>query len=512
MTTRLMLSDEEIDRLTALDRAHFFHAATPLQQHAKDGPRIFVGGEGIYLYDAKGRAFIDGLASLWNVNCGHGRQDIVDAITSQMRQLAFSTSFFGFAHPAGIELAARLARVTPPGLDRFFFVDSGSAANETAIKLARAYHKARGNARKVKVVSRARAYHGATYGTLSATRLHQYHEHISPLMEGFVEAPTPYRYRCEACGTLPSCTGACAEAVDALIRREGPDTVAMVIAEPVQAAGGIIVPPPTYLPSLREICRAHDVLLVADEVICGFGRTGRWFGVDNWSVVPDMLTIGKGLTSGYMPLSGVAVGGGIYEVLTTRPEEFTFWQGFTYNAHPGCCAAALQTIEILEKENLVEHAQRMGRRLVDRLRAARELADRRRGAGARPPGGRGDRRRPEDAGPVPRRPGLRARAPSLPGAGPDRPRHQRHHRAVAAAGDLGVRGRPRRRHRDGRGPEGGGRARPELTAPARFRARDEEAPAASRHAGAIRPLDPRPLQSGGARLPGNQPRRLLPPE
>ena len=158
MTKRLTLTDEEIDRLTALDRAHFFHAATPLQQHAKDGPRIFVGGEGIYLYDAKGRAFIDGLASLWNVNCGHGRQDIVDAITGQMRQLAFSTSFFGFAHPAGIELAARLATVTPPGLDRFFFVDSGSAANETAIKLARSYHKARGKARKVKVISRARAY------------------------------------------------------------------------------------------------------------------------------------------------------------------------------------------------------------------------------------------------------------------------------------------------------------------------------------------------------------------
>ena len=368
MPSRLTLTDEEIERLTALDRAHFFHAATPLQQHAKDGPRIFVGGEGIYLYDAKGRAFIDGLASLWNVNCGHGRQDIVDAITSQMRQLAFSTSFFGFAHPAGIELAARLARVTPPGLDRFFFVDSGSAANETAIKLARSYHKARGNPRKVKVVSRARAYHGATYGTLSATRLRQYHEHVSPLMEGFLEAPAPYRYRCEACGIAPACTEACADAVDALIRREGPDTVAMVIAEPVQAAGGIVVPPPTYLPRLREICRAHDVLLVADEVICGFGRTGRWFGVDNWDVVPDMLTIGKGLTSGYMPLSGVAVGGGIYEILTTRPDEFTFWQGFTYNAHPGCCAAALQTLEILEKEHLVEHARRMGQRLLDRLR------------------------------------------------------------------------------------------------------------------------------------------------
>jgi putrescine---pyruvate transaminase len=368
MSTRLTLTDDEIDRLIALDRAHFFHAATPLQQHAKDGPRIFVGGQGIYLHDAKGRPFIDGLSSLWNVNCGHGRQDIVEAITGQMRQLAFSTSFFGFAHPAGIELAARLAQITPPGLDRVFFVDSGSAANETAIKLARSYHKARGNGRKVKVISRARAYHGATYGTLSATRLRQYHEHVSPLMEGFLEAPAPYRYRCEACATHPTCTEACADAVDALIRREGPETVAMVIAEPVQAAGGIIVPPPTYWPRLREICRTHDVLLVADEVICGFGRTGRWFGVDNWAVVPDMLTIGKGLTSGYMPLSGVAVGGSIYDVLTARPEDFTFWQGFTYNAHPGCCAAALQTIEIIEKEGLLAHAARVGQRLLARLR------------------------------------------------------------------------------------------------------------------------------------------------
>jgi adenosylmethionine-8-amino-7-oxononanoate aminotransferase len=187
-------------------------------------------------------------------------------------------------------------------------------------------------------------------------------------MEGFLEAPAPYRYRCEACRTAPACTGACTDAVDALIRREGPDTVAMVNGEPVQAAGGIIVPPATYWPRLREICRAHDVLLVADEVICGFGRTGRWFGVDHFGVVPDMLTMGKGLTSGYMPLSGVAVDQAVYDVLTTRPEEFTFWQGFTYNAHPGCCAAALATIDILEKEGLVGHAERMGRRLLDRLR------------------------------------------------------------------------------------------------------------------------------------------------
>jgi putrescine---pyruvate transaminase len=363
------LTDGEIERLVALDRAHFFHAATPLRTHAQAGPLIFTRGEGIYLYDATGRRFIDGLASLWNVNCGHGRQEMVGAIAEQMRELAFSTSFFGFAHPAGIELAARLADLTPPGLGRVFFVGSGSEANETAVKLARAYHAVRGRPGKVKVITRARAYHGATYGVLSATRLRQYHEAVSPLMDGFVEAPAPYRYRCDACRGEPACTLACADGLEEAIRREGPETVAMVIAEPVQGAGGVLVPSPDYLPRVREICRRHDVLLVADEVINGFGRTGRWFGVNHWDVVPDMLTIGKGLTSGYMPLSGVAVSEALYQTLAGRPDEFTFWHGYTYNAHPGCCAAALKNIEIIEKEDLVGHAARMGVRLLEGLRA-----------------------------------------------------------------------------------------------------------------------------------------------
>ena len=363
------LTDREIERLVALDRAHFFHAATPLRTHAQTGPLIFTRGEGIYLYDATGRRFVDGLASLWNVNCGHGRQEIVEAIAEQMRELAFSTSFFGFAHPAGIELAAKLADLTPPGLDRVFFVGSGSEANETAVKLARAYHAARGHPGKVKVITRARAYHGATYGVLSATRLRQYHEAVTPLMEGFVEAPAPYRYRCDACRDEPACTLGCADGLEAAIRREGAETVAMVIAEPIQGAGGVLVPSPDYLPRVREICRRHDVLLVADEVINGFGRTGRWFGVNHWDVVPDMLTMGKGLTSGYMPLSGVAVSEVLYQTLASRPDEFTFWHGYTYNAHPGCCAAALKNIEIIEKEELVEQSARMGARLLDGLRS-----------------------------------------------------------------------------------------------------------------------------------------------
>jgi putrescine aminotransferase len=362
------LSDAEIERLVALDRAHFFHPATPLREHARTGPRIFVRGDGIYLYDAKGRRYVDGLGVLWSVNCGHGRPEIVEAVAEQMRALSFSTSFFGFAHPAGIELAARLAALTPPGLDRLFFVSSGSEAAETAIKLARAYHKVRGRPRKVKVVSRVRAYHGATYGVLSATRLRQYHESFEPLMQGVLEAPAPYRYRCELCADGPACTRRCATELEALLLREDPDTVAMFIAEPVQGAGGIIVPPADYLPAVREICRRHDVLFVADEVITGFGRTGRWFGVNHWDVVPDMMTLGKGLTSGYMPLSATAVSETIYRTVTERPEEWAFWHGFTFNAHPGCCAAALETLEILEKESLVERAEIMGRRLLGRLR------------------------------------------------------------------------------------------------------------------------------------------------
>ncbi|MBI3455994.1 MAG: aspartate aminotransferase family protein [Candidatus Rokubacteria bacterium] len=363
------LSDEEIERLTALDRAHFFHAATPLKEHARTGPKIFTRGEGIYLYDAKGNRYVDGLGVLWAVNCGHGRREIVDAVADQMRELAFSTSFFGFAHPTGIELAARLAELTPPGLDRLFFVGSGSEAAETAIKLARAYHKVRGKTGKVKVVSRVRAYHGATYGVLSATRLRQYHQYFEPLMQGVLEAPAPYRYRCEFCSTTGGCTTQCATDLEAIFQREGPDTVAMFIAEPVQGAGGVIVPPPEYLPLVREICRRNDVLFVADEVINGFGRTGRMFGVNHWDVVPDMMTLGKGLTSGYMPLSATAVSEEIYRTLVERPEAFAFWHGFTFNAHPGCCAAALKTLEIIAKESLVERSEILGRRLLQRLRA-----------------------------------------------------------------------------------------------------------------------------------------------
>jgi putrescine---pyruvate transaminase len=368
------LSDAEIERLAALDRAHFFHPATPLKEYARTGPRIFVRGEGVYLYDAKGRRYLDGLGVLWAVNVGHGRHEIVDAIADQMRQLSFSTSFFGFAHPTGIELAARLAELTPPGLSRLFFVGSGSEAAETAIKLARAYHKVRGKPRKVKVVSRVRAYHGATYGVLSATRLRQYHEDFEPLMQGVLEAPAPYRYRCDFCAGRPGCTKQCATELEALIVREDPDTVAMFIAEPVQGAGGIIVPPPEYLPLVREICRRHGVLFVADEVINGFGRTGRWFGVNHWDVVPDMMTLGKGLTSGYMPLSATAVSQEIYRTVTDRAEEFAFWHGFTFNAHPGCCAAALAVLGILEKESLVERAEIMGRRLLARLRELEGLS------------------------------------------------------------------------------------------------------------------------------------------
>jgi len=367
-STRSILTEAEIARLVELDRAHFFHAATPLRTHETTGPVIFTRGEGIYLFDARGKRYVDGLSVLWTAHIGHGRTDIVDAIAEQMKELAYSTSFFGFAHPRGIELAAKLAELAPAGLDRVFFVGSGSEANETSVKLARAYHKARGHDRKVKVITRTRAYHGATYGTLSATRIRQYHQHVQPLMQGFIEAPAPYRYRCDDCRAAPACTLACADGIEAAILREGPETVAMVILEPVMGAGGIIVPPPDYLPRVREVCRRHDVLLVADEVINGFGRTGRMFAVNHWDVTPDMMTIGKGLTSGYMPLSGVLVSHAVYEALLSQPEEFTFWHGYTYNAHPGCCAAALKNLEIIEKEGLVQRAEVLGRRLLGRLR------------------------------------------------------------------------------------------------------------------------------------------------
>jgi adenosylmethionine-8-amino-7-oxononanoate aminotransferase len=359
-----------LDELARLDREHLMHPITELRVHEQKGPRVVVGGKGIRLELAGGRSAIDGFSGLFNINVGHGRTEIADAVAEQMRRLAYYPSFWDFSSEPAIRLGERLARLLPAAaeLDHFLFTTGGSDANETNFRIARLYHAVRGERSRTKILSRSWAYHGITRAAGSATTLPAYRIFAEP-DPLHVAASTPYCFRCEFGKTHPGCGLACAEDVEAAIRREGPETVAAVIAEPVLGTGGIVPPPPDYFPRLAEICRAHGVLLILDEVITGFGRTGRWFGMEHWDLRPDLVSFAKGVTSGYLPLGGVAVRRGVYETLRDRsPKGLPFMVGLTYNNHPASCAAALANLDIVEREGLVENARETGAYLLACLR------------------------------------------------------------------------------------------------------------------------------------------------
>ncbi len=353
--------------LVQADREHVLHPVVSLYDLEKTGPFILVEGHGVFVRDSEGKEYIDGMSALWNVNAGHGRKEIGQAAAAQMGKLAFAPSFWGLGNPPSIQLATRLSGLFPEGLDRFFFTCGGAESNETAFKLARYFYRMRGGAGKdkYKIIARYGGYHGISMGALSATGVPAYHTNFGPLCEGFLHIPAPYCYQCALEKEYPSCDIDCAGELERAILQEGPETVAAFIAEPVQGVGGVIVPPPEYLPKVEAICRKYDVLFIADEVITGFGRTGEWFGVQNWGVHPDMISFAKGVTSGYLPLGGVALSERIYEGIK-RPDT-VFMHGFTYNGHPACCAAGLANLDILEGEGLVGNAKRMGQYLQDRF-------------------------------------------------------------------------------------------------------------------------------------------------
>ncbi|MDP6978978.1 MAG: aspartate aminotransferase family protein [Myxococcota bacterium] len=356
--------------LRDLDRAHLIHPITEFRKHEEKGPSIVTGGEGIRIRTSDGETLIDGCSGLWNVNVGHGRREIADAVAEQMRDVAYYPGFWEFSTEPAIRLAERLANLFPAAskLDHFVFTTGGSEANETAFRLARTYHAVRGDHGRQKIVSRAHAYHGITRAAGSATRLPAYHIFATP-DPLHVEAPTSYCFRCALGKNYPECELACAEEVEATIIREGPDTVAAVIAEPVLGTGGVIPPPDGYFEKLREVCDRHGVLLILDEVITGFGRTGRWFGMDTYDVHPDLVTFAKGITSGYLPLGGVGLSRPVYESLRDdSPQGLPFMGGLTYNNHATCCAAAHANIDIIEREGLVDNSAKVGAYLLDRLR------------------------------------------------------------------------------------------------------------------------------------------------
>ena len=335
---------------------------------------VYVRGEGCYLWDDAGNQVFDGLAGMFVVHAGHGRHEIVDAIAAQLHTLAYVPSWSS-THPAAIEAASFIARLAPGDLDVVFFVNSGSEAVEAAIKFSRQYHRARGEPSRHKVISRNLAYHGTTLGALSASGLDSLRNPFLPLAPGFRRVPNTL--------DLPSSTEAVAAIEEAIID-EGPDTVAMVIAEPVQNGGGALVPPNGYWRLLRETCDRHGVLLVADEVINGFGRLGTWFGSDLVGVVPDIVTFAKGATSGYAPVGGMIIRAPLVAQLMDSPLAGTFTHGATWGAHPAAMAAVNANLAILENEALVDNVQKNGpgfRERLAKLRAANDVVGAVRGEG-----------------------------------------------------------------------------------------------------------------------------------
>jgi len=327
---------------------------------------VWVRGEGAMLFDADGKAYIDGLAGLWNVALGHGRRELAEAARGQMETLAYASGYTGHSNERAIELAENLARLTYPKINRFFFTSGGAEANESAIKLARSYWKLRGQPAKTKVISRELGYHGTTLAAMSATGIAGYWPLFEPRVPGFIHVPSPYPYRAQSMDGAAYGV-AIANELEKAIVREGAETVAMFLAEPVIGVSGVIVPPDDYFPRIREICDRYDVLFGADEVITGFGRTGRWFALEHWGVAPDMVQFAKAITSGYFPLGGVGISDEIARVLDEA--QVPWMHAYTYSAHPTGCAVALRTLQIIEEENLVAEASRKGAHLTDALRA-----------------------------------------------------------------------------------------------------------------------------------------------
>ncbi len=357
-----------IDLLRDLDRRRLVH---PLH-HPKETAtaRMFVRGEGAMLHTADGRVSIDGLSCLWNVNVGHGRRELAQAAAAQMETLAYASAYAGFSNEPAIRLAEAIVSHAYADSAAVYFTTGGAESNESAFKTARYYWKRMGKPDKVKIISRRYGYHGVTMGAMSATSLPGYQKMFGPMVPHFHQVAPPYPYRWQGNG---ECGAEAADAVEAAILEYGADTIAAVIAEPVMGAGGVIVPPPTYFPRLREICDRHNVLLIADEVITGFGRTGRWFALGHWGVTPDIVSFAKGVTSGYLPLGGIILSTRVHRALEDAPMEERYMHAATYSGHPTCCAVGLANVGIIEREGLVERAAVVGRKLLAGLETLRAL-------------------------------------------------------------------------------------------------------------------------------------------
>jgi len=353
--------------LAEADRRHQVHSLHhPVESNE---PVIYASGKGIMLRDVEGNEYIDGLSGLWNVNVGHGRAELAEAAAEQMKTLAYFSGYAGSSTIPSIELAQRLVELAQ-GMGAVFFTSGGAEANESAFKTARYYWKVLGKSEKIKVISRIHGYHGVTLQAMSATGIASYWKMFEPRVPGFlhVQACYPYRFRGAKSGESVGQAAACE--LEETILREGPDTVAAFIGEPIAGAGGVIYPTDDYWPQVREVCTRHNVLLIADEIITGFGRTGRWWGLNHWGIEPDILSFAKGVTSGYVPLGGILISPQIREALDSVEPANRWMHGYTNSGHPTCCAVALKNIEIIQREGLVENSAKMGEILFGALKDA----------------------------------------------------------------------------------------------------------------------------------------------
>ena len=332
-------------------------------------------GEGVWLYTADGQKILDGMAGLWNVNVGYGREDLARAAYDQMKDLAYTSNFSGMTNLPSIQLAEKLSGFAYEGLNTTLFTSGGSEANDSAFKTARYYWKRKGKPTKYKVIARKGSYHGVSLSATFATGLEKYHTMFGPAPDGFIHIPAPNPYRFEGELRAGETVGqAAARALEEAIVREGADTVAAFIAEPVMGVGGVIIPPNDYFPLVREICNKHEVLFIADEVITGFGRTGEWFALKHWGVKPDILSFAKAITSGYAQLGGIQLSDEIRETMESAAESETYMHGFTYSGHAMACAVGLKNLELMQKENYPARARDLGKRLLDGLKSLTEFS------------------------------------------------------------------------------------------------------------------------------------------
>lgn len=337
------------------DAAHHFHPFVDNGALRREGVRVITHAEGVYIQDSEGKQYIDAFAGLWCVNLGYGRPELAQAAFAQMQQLPYYNTFFKTATPPVIDLATALAEITPAHMNQVFFTNSGSEANDTIVRMVRHYWAVKGQPDKQVIISRRNGYHGSTVASASLGGMAHMHAQGGLPIPGIEHIDQPYWF--DEGGDLdPDTFGVqVAQQLEHRIQQVGPERVAAFIAEPIQGAGGVIIPPASYWPEVQRILRRYDILFVADEVICGFGRTGEWFGSDYYGLRPDLMTIAKGLSSGYLPIGGVVMADAVADVLADSGSDFN--HGFTYSGHPVCAAVALENIRLLKAERIVERVK-----------------------------------------------------------------------------------------------------------------------------------------------------------